>query len=324
MRHLFLINPGAGQPGSTDALCRRIAADMAGRDYAVELSRGAGDVERLARQAAETGEAVRIYACGGDGTLNEAVNGAAGFPNAAVTNVPKGTGNDFLRIFGDRARFSDLEALAEGPRAEFDLMDCNGRLGIGVVCAGVDARVAADVHRYKALPLVGGTGAYVLSLAVNVLFRRLTRPVDLRMGPHHLTGENTLICICNGRYYGGGFMPVGEAQPDDGVLDVLAVPRVSRLTFARLVGAYAKGRYRDYPRYIVDWHGDRVDFSSPEELVAVVDGEVMRACAFTVRLSEKKVNFFYPPGLSWRRGAQPEQGAELALDRRVCEQNLNF
>ena len=70
MRHLFLINPGAGQPGSTDALRRRIAADMAGRDYAVELSRGAGDVERLARQAAETGEAVRIYACGGGGTLN--------------------------------------------------------------------------------------------------------------------------------------------------------------------------------------------------------------------------------------------------------------
>ena len=304
MRHLFLINPGAGQPGSTDALRRRIAADMAGRDYAVELSRGAGDVERLARQAAETGEAVRIYACGGDGTLNEAVNGAAGFPNAAVTNVPKGTGNDFLRIFGDKGRFSDLAALAGGPQAAFDLMDCNGRLGIGVVCAGVDARVAADVHRYKALPLVGGTGAYVLSLAVNVLFRRLTRPVDLRMGPHHLTGENTLICICNGRYYGGGFMPVGEAQPDDGVLDMLAVPRVSRLTFARLVGAYAKGRYREHPEHIVDWHGDRVDFSSPEELVAVVDGEVMRARSFTVRLSEKKVNFFYPPGAGWRRSRE--------------------
>ena len=313
MRHLFLINPGAGQPGSTDALRRRIAADMAGRDYAVELSRGAGDVERLARQAAETGEAVRIYACGGDGTLNEAVNGAAGFPNAAVTNVPKGTGNDFLRIFGDRARFSDLSALAGGPQAAFDLMDCNGRLGIGVVCAGVDARVAAGVHRYKALPLVSGTGAYVLSLAVNVLFRKLTRPMDIRLEGDRLEGETTLVCICNGRYYGGGFMPVGDAQPDDGVLDVLVVPKVSRLTFARLVGAYASGRYREYPRYIRDWHGGRIDFSSPEELVAVVDGEVMRGRSFTVRLSEKKVNFFYPPGLSWRSGGEEP----LAAARRM-------
>ena len=78
---------------------------------------------------------MRIYACGGDGTLNEAVNGAAGFANAAVTNVPKGTGNDFLKIFGAdcRSRFSDLAALADGPQACFDLMDCNGKLGLDVV-----------------------------------------------------------------------------------------------------------------------------------------------------------------------------------------------
>ena len=318
MRHLFLINPHAGRSGSTEALRARIEADMAGRDYAVSVAERPGDVERLARQAAGTGEQVRIYACGGDGTLNEAVNGAAGFPNAAVTNVPKGTGNDFLRIFGDRARFADLAALADGPQAEFDLMDCNGRLGIGVVCAGVDARVAAGVHRYKALPLVSGTGAYVLSLLVNVLFRKLTRPTVLHMGPYHLEEETTIICICNGRYYGGGFMPVGDAQPDDGVLDMLVVPKVSRFTFGRLVGAYASGRYREHPRYIRDWHGDRVDFSSPEELVAVVDGEVMRARSFTVRLSEKKVNFFYPAGASWRQGeAVPPRGAEAGTAGKV-------
>ena len=60
---------------------------------------------------------MRIYACGGDGTLNEVVNGAAGFDNAAVTCVPKGTGNDFLKLFGPRFRelFYDLEALAGRP-----------------------------------------------------------------------------------------------------------------------------------------------------------------------------------------------------------------
>ena len=79
------------------------------------------------------------------------VNGAAGHPHAAVTNVPKGTGNDFLKMFGPdyRTLFYDLEALAVGPQTPFDLIDCNGRLGIDVVCAGVDARIAADVHRYK-------------------------------------------------------------------------------------------------------------------------------------------------------------------------------
>lgn len=300
MRHLFIVNPRAGQPGSTEEFQRRIEEAMAGRDYTVAVPQRPGDVERLAREAAETGEEVRIYACGGDGTLNEVVNGAAGFPNAAVTNVPKGTGNDFLRIFGDKDRFADLAALADGPQATFDLMDCNGKLGIGVICAGVDARVAADVHHYKALPLVSGTGAYVLSLIVNVLFKKLTRPTRIHMGPHELDQETTIICICNGRYYGGGFMPVGDAEPDDGVLDMLVVPKVSKFTFARLVGKYATGRYREYPQYITDYHGERMDFSSDEELVAVVDGEVMRSRSFTVRLSEKKINFFYPADLDYR------------------------
>ena len=303
MRHLFIINPRAGKGDSTRRLLERIQAVFPGDEAEIVITRAAGEGRQAARQAAETGEPVRIYACGGDGTLNEVVNGAAGYPNAAVTNVPKGTGNDFLRIFGPDAprRFSDLAALREGPQAALDLMDCNGLLGIGVACAGVDARIAADVPRYKALPLVRGTGAYVLSLVVNVLFKGITRPMVVEMGPVRYQGEVSILCVCNGRYYGGGFMPVGEAQPDDGVLDMLLVPAVSRRTFFRLVGRYAKGRYREFPRLIRDHHGSSVTFSSQQELVAVVDGEVLRARQFTIALSPKKINFFYPSDLFWRK-----------------------
>ena len=304
MKHLFLVNPAAGKRGSTEALLRRVeeAFSPLGLEHEVVLTSSAGDAEQLARRAACSGGPVRIYACGGDGTLNEVVNGAAGYPNAAVTNVPKGTGNDFLRIFGANyaARFSDLAALSRGPQAAFDLMDCNGKLGIGVICAGVDARVAADVHRYKRLPLVRGPGAYLLSLGVNVLLTDIARPTVVQAGLDRLVEETSIICICNGRYYGGGFMPVGDAQPDDGVLDMVVVPRVSRFTFFRLVGAYAKGRYRSYPEVIRHFHGPAFSFSSPEKLVAVIDGEVMRAKSFTVRISERKVAFFYPGDLDYR------------------------
>ena len=145
-----------------------------------------------------------------------------------------------------------------------------------------------------------GTGAYVLSLVVNVLFKGITRPMVVEMGPVRYQGEVSILCVCNGRYYGGGFMPVGEAQPDDGVLDMLLVPAVSRRTFFRLVGRYAKGRYREFPQLIRDHHGSSVTFSSQQELVAVVDGEVMRAHQFVVKLADKKVNFFYPEGMSYR------------------------
>lgn len=301
MRHLFIINPAAGKKKSTHQLEEHIRRlDV---KWEIVHTAAEGDAERYARAAAETGEPVRIYACGGDGTLNEVVNGAAGFDNAAITNVPLGSGNDFLKIFGKghRERFSDVAALSRGPQAAMDLIDCNGKLGIGVVCAGVDARIAADVHRYKALPLVRGVGAYILSLVVNVVFKGIARPSVVEVGDCRYEEDISIICICNGRCYGGGFMPVGDNMPDDGLLEVLVVPKVSRFTFFRLVSKYATGQYRQYPDLIRYYQGSGLSFRSGDqrELVAVVDGEVMRDRAFTVRLSEKKVNFFYPADLSY-------------------------
>ena len=300
MKHLFIINPAAGRQDSTERLLEHIQALEL--DTELFLTARAGDALRRTQQAVQQGEPMRIYACGGDGTLNEVVNGAAGFDNAAVTCVPKGTGNDFLKLFGPRCRelFYDLEALAAGPQRAFDLMDCNGKLGLDVVCAGVDARIAAGVHRYKDLRFVSGIGAYLLSLTEQVIFRGLCRPLTIRAeGLDWQERQTAILCICNGRHYGGGFMPVPDAMPDDGVLDVLAVGEISRLTFFRLVGKYAQGLYRQYPQLITDWHGQSLSFSSPREITVVVDGEVMRGTRFTVRLSPLKINFFFPAGADY-------------------------
>ena len=300
MKHLFIINPAAGKRESSarlESLLQKLSFP-----YEAVYTQGEGDARRMAERAAETGEPVRIYACGGDGTLNEVVNGAAGRRHVAVTNVPKGTGNDFLKIFGPNYRtlFYDLEGLAAGPQTPFDLIDCNGRLGIDVVCAGVDARIAAGVHRYKDWRFVSGMGAYVLSLLENIFFQGIARPITVHMGGLRWEDKPaSLLCVCNGRYYGGGFMPVGCAMPDDGVLDMLLVKKVGLFTFLRLVGKYAKGLYRQYPELITEHHGQELFFSAREPVIAVVDGEVMRDCSFTVRLSEKKVNFFYPAGASY-------------------------
>ena len=301
MRHLFIINPAAGKKGATARLEGLL--DRLSFPHEVVYTEKEGDARRFTQEAVRGGEPVRIYACGGDGTLNEVVNGAAGHGHAAITNVPKGTGNDFLKIFGPdyRTLFYDLEGLAVGPQTAFDLIDCNGHLGIDVVCAGVDARIAAGVHRYKDWWFVSGIGAYILALMENVFFKGIARPVTVRMGEVRWEDRPaSLLCVCNGRYYGGGFMPVGEAMPDDGVLDMLLVRKVGLFTFLRLVGKYAKGLYKQYPELILDYHGREASFSAEEPMTVVVDGEVMRDTAFTVRLSEKKVNFFYPAGAGYQ------------------------
>ena len=299
MHHIFIINPHAGKKRSTKLLEQNIQA--LGVSCETVFTKKAGDARRIARMAAESGEDVRLYACGGDGTLNEVVNGAAGFANAAVTNVPIGTGNDFLKIFGKNARrrFLDLPALSAGPQAAMDLIDCNGHLGIDIVCTGVDARIAVDKDKYNALPLVGGIGAYIMSLVENVLFKGIAVPTAVDCGDLRYEGETTLICVCSGRYYGGGFMPVGDNMPDDGQLEVLVVRKVSRLTFFRLVKDYAGGKYRNYPDLIWYRRENGVTVRGERELVAVVDGEPVWGRELNIRLSDKKVNFFYPADVDY-------------------------
>lgn len=300
MKHLFIINPAAGKAGKEGELLEQIQGlDL---DCEVVHTQRHQEACEIARQAAQSGEPLRIYACGGDGTLNEVVNGVAGMDHVAVTNVPLGTGNDFLRIFGadNKRAFSDLEALSRGPQVAMDVMECNGTLGLNIFCAGVDARIAADVHKYRRLPLVRGIGAYILSLVANVLFKGISRPTRVVAGEYAYEGETSIICVCSGRYYGGGFMPVGDNLPDDGKLEMLVVPKVSRATFFRLVGEYAKGHYRRHPDLITAVEGTEFTITAPSTLVAVVDGEVLREARYHIRLSDKKVNFFYPQGLSYQ------------------------
>ena len=294
MKHLFIINPAAGKRESTAQLEKRLAELTF--DHEVVYTEKAGDARRITEQAAALGDPIRIYACGGDGTLNEVVNGAAGYDHVAITCVPKGTGNDFLKVFGDdyRELFYDLESLAVGPQTPFDVMDCNGHLGIDVVCCGADARIGAGVHKYKNWRFVSGMGAYCLALVENVLLKGLNRPMSVRMEDISWDGDTAVICICNGRHYGGGFMPAPDAMPDDGQLDMLLIPGISLLTFAKVVGKYAKGLYKNYPDLIWARRGQEVAFTCEGDNVTVVDGEVVPGREFTVCLSEKKVNFFYP------------------------------
>ena len=99
MKHCFLVNPAAGKKDSTFLCTTQIKELCRELDYEILVSKKPGDLTRFAREAAESGEEVRLYACGGDGTLNEVINGAAGHANVSVTCWPVGSGNDFVKIF---------------------------------------------------------------------------------------------------------------------------------------------------------------------------------------------------------------------------------
>ena len=302
MKHVFIINPNAGKYDSRHRIYDMADAlrEKHGLDVQCILTKKQGHATELARRLCDSGEELRFYACGGDGTVNEVANGVIGYDNAAMTVIPVGTGNDFLKNFGGAAPlFADAENLWDGPQFPMDAIDVNGRIALTIACSGIDARVAADVHKYSESPLLDGKTSYIASLAVNFLFKGIASHWTVTLDDEVIEDDFSLVSVCNGRYYGGGFMPVAEARMDDGVLNTLVVKKVSRVTFAKFVGPYSKGEYSKFPEYahcstpqVLRIHSEKPD------IVTCLDGECMTNSDVTIRLSEKKLNFFGPEGCS--------------------------
>ena len=301
MKHLFIINPAAGSHDRTKEYSVTIheICSARGLDYRIEVSKAPGECTRIAREAARTGEEVRIYACGGDGTLNEVAAGAAGYPNAAVTVFSGGSGNDFVKLFNEPKAFFDLERLLDAEEAEFDMIRCNSDLALNICSVGLDARIGTDVASYKRIPLLHGFRAYAASTVVNVI-RGIAEHYIVEVNGETIDGEHTFVCVCNGRFYGGGFNPVPEADPADGLLDVLLVKKVSRLQVPAVIGRYKDGRYKELPHLVRHLRTKelkiRCDKASPINL----DGELRMAQVVDFQVADEKLRFFYPKGLVWR------------------------
>ena len=303
MKHVFIVNPRAGKNDQRARIYEMADAlrDRHGLNCTVMLTDRPGGATDMARKVAESGEEVRLYACGGDGTIHEVANGIAGFDNAAMSCIPIGTGNDFLKNFGpDAEKFRDAENLWDGDAFPLDLIDCNDELCLTIACCGIDARVAEDVHRYGKSPLLGGMGSYIASVAVNfigsAINRRWTVSID---GEAPQTGEYALASLCSGRYYGGGFLPVPEARMDDGVLHAVVVKKVTRAEFLRLIGPYSKGQHARLPSRLIQVRpAAELRITAEEDITYCLDGECRHAREVRLSLSEKQVNFFGPKGCS--------------------------
>ena len=301
MTHLFIINPAAGSRDRTEMYSAAIHEACHARDlsYRIEVSTAPGECTRIAREAAQSGEEYRIYACGGDGTLNAGVAGAAGADNVAVTVYSGGSGNDFVKLFSDPQEFFDLERLLDAEEDTFDLIRCNTALSLNICCVGLDARIGTDVASYKRLPLLSGFRAYAVSTLVNVI-RGISEHYVIEVNGETIDSELTMVCVCNGRFYGGGFNPVPTADPSDGLLDVLLVNKVSRLKVAQVVGKYKDGRYAEFPDLIRHLRTDRIRIRCDKPTAINLDGELRTDYVVDMRIADEKLRFFYPKGLTWK------------------------
>lgn len=322
MYTLFILNPTAGKTDCTRTLPQQInaAASRAGlskEDYTVRVTTHAGHARELAHAGAEqarrAGETLRIYTAGGDGTFNEALTGAYGYENTAVGCLPFGSGNDFLRTFGTKEEFLDLDAQLSGGEVPIDLMETSLGLSATICAAGLDAQVAYGIPKFRRIPLCGGEMAYALSI-VEQLCGRIGRRVEYTIDGETMTVDCLMCAVCNGRTYGGGFCAAPEAQPDDGWLDVYIIRKVSRLTIAKLLNLYKHGRHfrngrliREVEPYFIYRRAKNVSLKAVDgrgPIVATADGECVPREAVSVQVQPLAGHILLPEPAYQRFTAQ--------------------
>ena len=144
-----------------------------------------------------------------------------------------------------------------------------------------------------------GKGAYVLSILSNMVHGlSADYTVTLDSG-EVLSGQKTMICICNGRWYGGSFNPLQDSEPDDGILDVLVVEKVSLLQVASVIGDYQKARYAEHPDLIRRYPCRSLRIECAERSVVNVDGEAVYTTDAKIEVVPHAIRFFYPKGLTY-------------------------
>ncbi|MDR3072756.1 MAG: diacylglycerol kinase family lipid kinase [Clostridiales Family XIII bacterium] len=294
MRHIFLINPVAGN-GRAVAFIPQIIDTIKQMNVAYEIHRtiNIGDACRYARERCQQcDEPVRFYACGGDGTVNEVVNGIFGHPHAEIAIIPVGSGNDFVRNFENKKDFLNIEKQILGeahavdtieyrpfvdetkshenlPQAGYALNMCN---------MGFDAQVAAKAGEIKG-KFLKGAGAYIASVGI-ILSKLKYLSLEVTVDGVDMPEATYLLAgAANGRFSGGGFDGMPLARISDGIMDVLLVRAVTRRFFLSIVKKYHDGTHLEDPRLdgiLEHIRCKEATIRSKEEMLLVIDGEPLK------------------------------------------------
>ncbi len=320
MQYVFIINPAAGKTDAGKTLVPQIeaAARALGVTPVIERTAHPGHAREIAARWVAGAEPANLYACGGDGTLNEVLQAVAGCAHLALGCVPCGSGNDYVRNFGTAEDFLDMRAQLLARPVRVDLLKTGYGLGIDICAAGLDARIAYTIPRYRRLPGCGGTMSYTLSIVEN-LFRRIGHELRITLegqDGHTETGSYTLLAVCNGQLYGGGYLAAPQARMDDGVLDVLLVPRIHRPDLLRIIGGYKKGEHMapdgtvrpTYQKFIRAYRAKkvRIEVLDDRPLIVTLDGECTPCTdALEIELLPASLNALLPPALHDRLSALP-------------------
>lgn len=248
------------------------------------------------------GGATLVVAVGGDGTVNEVVNGLAGTEEAELAVLPHGTGWDFVRTFGIPRDLEGAVGVAlRGETRTIDLGRAAYRTWAGaearawfanVASAGISGAIAQRANE-TSKALGGKISYYWATLAV--FLRWQTGELRVTVDGETRAGRMIDVMACNGRYLGGGMMMCPEAEPDDGLFDCLLIGDVTKRDLLLTLPKSYRGRHLPHPRLEL-LRGRTVTVDADEPLPVELDGEQPGTTPARFELVPRALRLRVPPG----------------------------
>ncbi|MCX7709545.1 MAG: diacylglycerol kinase family lipid kinase [Clostridia bacterium] len=292
MKHSFIINPAAGK-GKALSYISQIEAYFSQRneEYSILVTEGPGHATEIARMQVSR-RVERIYSVGGDGTLNEVLNGMAG-SQSSLGIIPSGSGNDFIKSIRNPVNLQNiLSETIEGEEMHIDLGRLNDRYFVNIASMGFDAEVVHNARRFKRIPGVSGSFAYVLGI-IFTAFSYRGNLLDLVIDGQRMNMNTLLVAIANGKYYGGGMMPAPEAIIDDGEFEICTIKNLNILKILSCFPKLMKGTHGEIKE--VSFHtGKSVAIRCRNPVVMNIDGEILISREAVFEIIPKGVKIITP------------------------------
>lgn len=303
IRPLFIVNPVAGY-GRAQRIVPRLSSAFRGPAEVV-FTGNPGDAETLAYQAALE-EFSPVVAVGGDGTLQEVVNGLMRAPNPPPFGViPAGTGNDLVRSLGLPADpVAATRLIWSGTAAEMDVAVCNDRYFLNVGGVGLDTNVVLAM-RNRTGRLQSGIMAYLIQ-GLAELTRYSNPKFVLHLDGEVQTSRSLLVAVANGNFFAGGMKICPDASLVDGLLDVCVAGDLSRREVLGLIPLMYSGRHVHHPK--VTFHRVRtLRIEAPAGMEVQLDGEIVHALPVEFRVVPRALKI-----AGWTAGASRFATPEIA------------
>ena len=320
IRNIFIVNPKAGQGKGNAKFTERIRkeADKLGIPVEIYTTAGVGDAEILARQISEEllekrKEETRIFACGGDGTLNEVLNGVIGNENISVGVVPIGTGNDFCRNFPEAGDFMDISAQLNSRSVKCDAVRYSGLLAgrqktrycANMFNIGFDCNVVDLTATLKKYPLLAGSMAYLIAVFAILVKKKGANLKIETDGEIKHDGPLLLAAVANGSFCGGGVKSSPGAKTDDGLMDINIIYNVKRAEFIKKFPYYSKGTHMELPdisKLLYAGQARKIAITPNEGTMRLcADGEIVDAGKVEMEVVHEAFSFLLPQNAEKQR-----------------------